>query len=340
MTHRTSTALLLVALAAGCGSSDAEPEIERAASIAPVPGRLSETEIDGVRLSFAPQYPLWTDGADKRRWIHLPEGTHVDASDPDDWRFPTGTRLWKEFSFGGRRVETRTMELLPSGEWRYATYVWLADESDALLVVEDLASTVDLADGGQHVIPSGADCRACHEGRPSPVLGFSLLQLSSDRDPRAPHASHDPSDVDLDALIESGLVRNLPPAIAARPPRIDARSPIERAARGYLHGNCGGCHNAEGPLAPLGLVLAYPADAAGADDALASAVGRSSRFRAADHGDATLRIAPGDAARSVLALRIRSRDPSRQMPPIGSLVADDEAAGLVEQWINNMETDR
>jgi len=36
------------------------------------------------------------------------------------------------------------------------------------------------------------DCRACHEGRTTPVLGFSALQLSPDRDPNAPHAQfHD-----------------------------------------------------------------------------------------------------------------------------------------------------
>jgi hypothetical protein len=37
---------------------------------------------------------------------------------------------------------------------------------------------------------------------------------------------------------------------------------------------------------------------------------------------------------------MRSRDPYVQMPPIGSFVVDDAAAGLVEQWINSMETHR
>ena len=46
----------------------------------------------------------------KRRWISLPPGSAIDASDPDAWAFPVGTRLWKEFSFGGQRVETRYME--------------------------------------------------------------------------------------------------------------------------------------------------------------------------------------------------------------------------------------
>jgi len=51
--------------------------------------------VDPDHLAFAPQYPLWTDGAAKRRWISLPPGTSIDGSDPDAWVFPTGTRLWK-----------------------------------------------------------------------------------------------------------------------------------------------------------------------------------------------------------------------------------------------------
>ena len=50
--------------------------------------------------SFEPQHPLWSDGASKRRWIRLPPGTAIDARDPDRWRFPRGTKLWKEFSHG------------------------------------------------------------------------------------------------------------------------------------------------------------------------------------------------------------------------------------------------
>jgi hypothetical protein len=64
-------------------------------------------EVDPDHLAFSPQYPLWTDGAGKRRWISLPPGTTIDGSDPDAWRFPVGTRFWKEFSFNGQRVETR-----------------------------------------------------------------------------------------------------------------------------------------------------------------------------------------------------------------------------------------
>ena len=45
--------------------------------------------------------------------------------------FPVGTRMWKEFSLG-RRLETRMLERTREG-WRFASYVWTEDGSDAVL---------------------------------------------------------------------------------------------------------------------------------------------------------------------------------------------------------------
>src|SRR5215510_5223203 len=61
------------------------------------------------KIRFSPQYPLWSDGAHKTRWMQLPRGRFIDASNPDAWRFPIGTRFWKEFAFG-TRAETRFIE--------------------------------------------------------------------------------------------------------------------------------------------------------------------------------------------------------------------------------------
>ena len=139
-------------------------------------------------IAFAPQYPLWSDGTSKRRWIYLPPGTAIDASRVDAWEFPVGTRLWKEFGYD-RRVETRFIERLADGSWRFAAYVWNEEGTDAVLAAEDGAVLpVSAAPGGRYVVPSRNDCLACHEGPPVPVLGFSALQLSPDRDPLAPHA--------------------------------------------------------------------------------------------------------------------------------------------------------
>src|SRR5436305_4822918 len=88
----------------------------RPASVAPRPPRLlsatglyadASLKIDARNRPYSPQYPLWSDGAGKSRWMYLPPGVQIDGTDIDSWVFPVGTKLWKEFAFDGRRVETR-----------------------------------------------------------------------------------------------------------------------------------------------------------------------------------------------------------------------------------------
>jgi hypothetical protein len=45
-------------------------------------------QINPRHIAFAPQYPLWSDGATKRRWLSLPPESTIDASEPDAWKFP------------------------------------------------------------------------------------------------------------------------------------------------------------------------------------------------------------------------------------------------------------
>lgn len=280
-------------------------------------------------LEYAPQYPLWTDGARKRRWIALPPGSAIDASDADAWRFPVGTKLWKEFAFE-RRVETRYMELGRDGRWSYATYAWQPDELSAPLAPESgIAAACESSRGALHDIPGRFDCLACHEASPSPVLGFSALQLSSERDPRAPHADARESGVTLDELVARGLVRNLAPQLLDSAPSIAARSTVERAALGYLHGNCGGCHNSRGALAELGLDLAWSFEHG--SRTLATALDKPARLQGA--GLARQRLVAGAPADSLLFQRLATRNPYLQMPALGTHVVDVEARELIEQWI-------
>jgi hypothetical protein len=287
-------------------------------------------QVDDTHLAFSPQYPLWTDGAAKRRWISLPPGTAVDASDPDAWSFPVGTRLWKEFSFAGQRVETRFMERRPDG-WLYAAYAWSADGRETQRVsARGRRGAHPLEGGRSHAIPGVTDCKVCHQGGRSEVLGFSAIQLSAQRDPGAPHAEPS-SPVNLSALIERGLLVGLP--VSLESPGIGAASAIERAALGYLHGNCGHCHNEQGPLRNVGLFLRQTAGAT-AEGAIASTVNHPVRKPAPGQShDATLRIEPQHPDRSALMQRIASRSPALQMPPLGTELTDRQAMDLIRRWI-------
>ncbi len=289
-------------------------------------------------LPFSPQYPLWSDGATKRRWIHLPPGTRIDASNPDAWEFPRGTKLWKEFGHG-RAIETRYIERRADGTWRFASYVWNQAGTDAVLApaegIKHLAA--ETAPDGFYSIPARTDCLACHEGGATPVLGFSTLQLSTDRDPLAAHAElPGKDDVTLAALVKRDLISNLPQELIDHAPRIAASSPVERAALGYLHANCGHCHNSIGPLDALEMVLSQSA-ISGKDDAaqlLQNVVNADSEFR--PQGRALLRVAPGDDLSSVLAIRLRSRNLIEQMPPLGTRLVDQEGVALITRWINGL----
>ena len=352
MKQGRSTVAVMIALAwwllVAAGSARAAG-VEPQPAIPALPATLAGTglyaagsvaEISGAAMTFSPQYPLWSDGATKRRWIALPPGTAIDASNPNAWVFPVGTRLWKEFSLG-RRIETRYIERVADGSWRFATYVWNEQGTEATLAPAGGIAALPLQHAsrtGTYAIPAELDCRACHEGAPAPVLGFSALQLSPERDPLAPHA--EASSVDLRVLVARGLVRNLPPAVLAAPPRIAARTATERAALGYLHGNCGHCHSSpddSSAAVPVGIVLAQSAlrDDPRADEIRRTLVQTASRFR--PHGGAetlTRLVVPGRSQASVLPLRMRSRDPRVQMPPLGTALPDEQAVALIERWID------
>jgi hypothetical protein len=314
-----------------------------ARAAAPLPAHLQDTglyargggeEIAPGVLAFAPQYPLWSDGAEKRRWIRLPPGTSIDARDPDRWVFPVGTRLWKEFSLG-RRLETRMLERTRSG-WVFATYVWTEDGTDAVLAPPGgVRDGVPVPGGGRWTIPGTADCRACHEAQPNPVLGFTALQLSPDRDPGAPHAGIPHAEVRVDDLVARGLLRGLPRALVAAPPRIATASADERAALGYLHANCGICHNRHGPLAGIGLdLLQNLSEGAASVERTRSSALAVRALRPV--GGAEVRVEPGEPEHSVLFRRMGARDPLDQMPPLGTEKPDREALALVERWIHSL----
>lgn len=309
------------------------------------PRLLSETGLyaaDGsvaaANAPYAPQYPLWTDGADKARWIHLPEGARIDVTDVDAWRFPVGTKLWKEFAWGGRKVETRLLWLAAPGEWVFAAYRWNDAQTEAELApAEGVFNVHEVAPGRHHSIPGRGDCLACHGAGPATVLGFDALQLSDHRDPRAPHAEPLPDGaVTLRSLVAADRFSPPRPELASRPPRIRTQDPAERAALGYLSANCGSCHNSTGPLARLGLDLRHDVsgDPHAPEPAIATALGaRGVYLVPAVPPDSSRVVAPGAPSHSTLVYRLNSRRPSSQMPPLGSVLADDEAVALVREWI-------
>jgi hypothetical protein len=234
------------------------------------------------------------------------------------------------------------MERGADGTWQFGVYVWNEEGTDAVLAPADGIRDLPVpgAPGGRYAVPSVYDCQACHEGPRVPVLGFSALQLSADRDPLAPHADSIAA-TDLVALARRGVLRNLPQSLLHTPPRITAATPVERAALGYLHGNCGHCHGAPGSAdiaVPVGLRLAQAiTQQDGGAALLRSLLNAPSRFRfTGATNQASTIIQPGKSGDSVLPLRMGSRDPRTQMPPLGTALPDLEALALLRRWIDEL----
>ena len=285
---------------------------------------------------FSPQYPLWTDGASKRRWVYLPEGATVDASNVRRWEFPAGTRLWKEFSFAGRRVETRVLWKTSGTGWLAGSYVWNDAGTDAVLSEDGMSGVTEIVPGRQHNVPSRADCATCHGDARAP-LGFNPLQLSNDRDPNAIHAELPTGDMlTLQTLIDEHRLTGIDGVATGGSPRINARDPQTRAVLGYLSGNCGACHNGDGQISAQVPSFAY-ADLLGDADAVAQRMIRQrTRWQAPGRADGTLLIDPSSPEQSAIFLRMRSRRLSSQMPPLGTVVQDQEAIDAIGRWISDV----
>ena len=292
------------------------------------------TEIDPRNRPFAPQYPLWTDGAAKKRWIRLPAGAVIDATNLARWEFPVGTRFWKEFSFNGRKVETRLLWRATKDAWVFATYAWNEDQTEATLAPETgIPGAAEVAPGKRHSIPGIADCRSCHDSARTEILGFTALNLSDDRDPNAPHAETLTKEmITLRTLTEQRLITPTRPELIKTPPRIAADSPTERAALGYLSTNCGSCHNRDSSIASLGLSLKHSDDLA----ALYTTVNQRGHWVVPEAPEDSRLINPGRPDASAIIRRVTSRRPLSQMPPLGTVIVDREAVDLLTRWVQEL----
>jgi len=193
----------MTGLGDGADSSTAPPEeLDEIESLrgsvtpcAPALSLYADAECDTLNagiMGFSPQFPLWSDGVTKKRFVYLPLGTIIDVSDPDRWVFPVGTRFWKHFETpSGVRLETRVIEKtsdqLGVEGWDFQTYIWNEAGNDVTPVTDGLENVL----GTGHDIPAIEDCSECHSGGANQrnaslsqdelldlALGFGAIQLN------------------------------------------------------------------------------------------------------------------------------------------------------------------
>jgi len=171
------------------------------------PTRLSETGLfksvkdhqpEAGLIPYSVNAPLWSDNAEKERFIAIPGTGQIDFMAERGWGFPEGTVLVKTFSLamkegepGSRkRIETRLFTR-QRGQWAGYTYIWNDEQTEATLVPaagQDRVFTIDDAnakDGKRQQtwhFPSRLECQVCHCRGANYVLGLTTLQMNKDHD--------------------------------------------------------------------------------------------------------------------------------------------------------------
>jgi hypothetical protein len=282
---------------------------------------------------YEPKYALWSDGATKQRWVYLPPGATIDTSDPDHWSFPVGTKFWKEFVVDGRRIETRLLWRTGEGQddFVFAAYLW-EPRADGGLATDAVAVHAGMNDalGTTHDIPSTGGCTRCHIPLKEHVLGFGAIELA-----------HDGPGLTL-AVLNAGGSLSLKLSDDYPVPG----NAVESAALGYLHANCGNCHNDSPGVSSVPtpvMDLRVPTGASSVEEtgAYKTAVNqRTTRFKYNTDPKIAYRIAGGDPARSCISYRMSRRaemndhlDP-RQMPPLATEVVDAHGLEAVAAFIS------
>jgi uncharacterized repeat protein (TIGR03806 family) len=279
-------------------------------------------------IPYEPHSPLWSDGADKERWLALPDGATITVQDDGDFDLPIGSVLVKSFRVNGALLETRLLVRHDDGGWAGYTYEWDDAQTDATLLPS--SKVRDLGGGKSWYYPSRADCLACHSGAAGRTLGLEIGQLNADLlYPETNRLSNQLATLDHIGLFAQPLsapVSMLP----AYPRPTSDEGTVETRARAYLHANCSFCHrpNSVGG-GPMDLRFSIPLG-----DAKACGLDPSN----GDLGVPFAKIlAPGNPAVSMLSLRPKTLGAGR-MPPLASQVIDAEGTAAIDAWISSLSS--
>jgi hypothetical protein len=281
-------------------------------------------------LPYTPGVTFWSDAAEKQRYLYLPPSTQIDTSNLDAWKFPVGTKAFKEFRFGGKLVETRLFLKVDATSWVAGTYIWDADEKTAPL---NTSRSGVLLDSG-YEIPTAKDCGKCHHGGSDSLLGVEAVELA------LPTAQG----ITLTSLAAAGRLSNPPAQTTITLP--DDGTGKAAAALGYLHANCGmPCHSNRGLGHETELVMRLRADEFWSPTGLAiPAVTATDTYLATFKKDPTtasvaqefpgdFRITPGSHDNSLVWQLSHTRG-MYQMPPLVSHKVDDVGTQKLADWID------
>lgn len=280
------------------------------------------TQVVDAAIPFTVAVPLWSDGADKARFVALPDGETMEVAADGDLTLPIGGVTIKNFSWQGQLFETRFFVRHNDGSYYGYSYEWNDAQTEATLVNAD--GKARSLPGLEWSYPSTAQCFTCHSDAAGRSLGLEVRQLNSVGTYGALRANQ------LNTLNHIGVLSGNTAALDAYVPGSITGVPVEVRAKSYLAVNCSNCHRPGGPgrgtmdarfdtpLADMGVCNQAP-----------------------EHGNlevagSTL-LTPGNHMSSVMWLRMSQRE-ADFMPPIATKLPDAPAAAVLAEWIDSLAT--
>ena len=281
-------------------------------------------------IPYAPNAPFWSDGAAKDRWMALPNGQQITIGADGDWAFPNGTVLMKNFKLGNQLIETRLFMRHPdTGNWGGYTYQWNAAQTVATLIKGGLITHIPSPVNQDWIYPSEAQCLQCHTNAAGRSLGLETAQLNgSITYPQTGRTANQLTTLNAIGMFTTPLTQP-PSALPAYPNPYGTTGTVADRARAWLHTNCSQCHRPTGGT-PSNMDLRF-----------STAIGSTNTCNAAPNsgdlglGGAARLIVPGNAANSLIYVRLSRRD-LFQMPPLATNQVDTAGAALIQSWINSM----
>ncbi|MEE4199401.1 SO2930 family diheme c-type cytochrome [Erythrobacter sp.] len=266
--------------------------------------------------------PLFSDGADKLRFLYLPTGAVAETQGEGLLRFPVGSAIVKTFAFGmgdeRRLIETRVLLHRAEG-WVALPYRWNEEQTEARLALAGARVEVTTPAGEtiSYRVPNKNQCKACHsvDGEVLPI-GPKARNLSEDW---------------LTALHNRGIVDAVP-AGAGTMPDWGESDDTPALARAYLDVNCAHCHRPGGGASNSGLDLTWEQD-----DPFALGVAKPPVAAGRGAGGLLVSIEPGEPDKSILVHRMNSAEPGVAMPELGRATIDVEAVRVMREWIAGLQ---
>lgn len=298
--------------------------------------------------------PLFTDYAEKYRFIFVPEGKQGAYSSQDTLDFPVGTIIAKTFTMpndflneaaGEVIIETRLLLHRKDG-WATLPYTWREDGSGADLTLAGGTRTLSWihSDGStrstEYVIPDANSCKTCHNiARAETGSGVNMETVITPIGPKARFLNRDnvydgKTENQLDYMWQQGILVGVPAdldSIDTVPAWDDTAANLQNRAKGYLDANCAHCHNDRGFASNSGMFLEYWRE-------VDTSYGLCKQPVAAGSGSGGLKhdIVPGDPESSITWYRMNSNEPDVRMPEIGRSLIHEEGVALIYEWIASM----